>query len=166
VRLVDDHRVPLPAEPRAGDLVEHIRVELQRGDDDLGCGVVQGIRELTGSRPSIFFTTPGVWSNWKMVRCNCRSSTTRSVITMTFVEHRLISSPNRFDSRCASHAIVFDLPETGRMLDQTVVPGPPFARVVHHSAARHATDEPREDPREVMRINLPGLLIRSLTNNR
>ena len=32
---------------------------------------------------SIFFTTPGVWSNWKMVRCSCRSSTTRSVITMT-----------------------------------------------------------------------------------
>ena len=60
---------------------------------------------------SIFFTTPGVWSNWKIVRCSCRSSTTRSVITMTLWNTGWFSSSNRFDSRCASHAIVFDLPD-------------------------------------------------------
>ena len=60
---------------------------------------------------SIFFTTPGVWSNWKMVRCSCRSSTTRSVITMTLWNTAWLSSPNRFDSRCASHAIVLDFPD-------------------------------------------------------
>ena len=36
------------AETRAGDLVEHVRVHLQRRDDDLRRGVLQRLRELAG----------------------------------------------------------------------------------------------------------------------
>src|SRR5260370_1221335 len=46
-----------------------------------------------------------------MVRCSCRSSTSRSVITMTLWNTGWLSSPNRLDSRCPSHAIVFDFPD-------------------------------------------------------
>ena len=38
----------LLAQPRVGDLVEHVRVHLQRADDDLRRGVFERLRELSG----------------------------------------------------------------------------------------------------------------------
>lgn len=83
------------------------------------CSVLMTIFEVESSRApaswvessSIFLTTPGVWSNWKMVFWSCRSRTTRSVITMILLKTGWLAVSKSVERRCASHAIVFDLPE-------------------------------------------------------
>ena len=56
-------------------------------------------------------TTPIACSNWLMVSCNWRLSTTRSVMTTTLWNTLASSSECSDESLCASQAIELDLPD-------------------------------------------------------